>query len=93
MTHRLFNIEISRIYPTWLVLQILLFIYSSLDFITDNAYSKSLKSYHGWVVRGIFAVSSNNLFVKLSVITVLCIAIELISRTEYDGLCLMVVSL
>jgi pleckstrin family protein A (phosphoinositide binding specific) protein 8 len=28
-----------------------------LSLAAGNAYSKSLKPYHGWVVRGVFAVS------------------------------------
>ena len=31
--------------------------YSVFAYISVTAYSKSLKPYHGWVVRGVFAVS------------------------------------
>ncbi|XP_071822687.1 pleckstrin homology domain-containing family A member 8-like isoform X1 [Apostichopus japonicus] len=31
---------------------------TDLNVVSNNAYSKSLKSYHGWVVRGIFALAA-----------------------------------
>lgn len=31
---------------------------TDLNLVSNNAYSKSLKSYHGWVVRGIFALAA-----------------------------------
>lgn len=30
---------------------------TDLNLVSNNAYTKSLKSYHGWVVRGIFALA------------------------------------